>query len=213
MPADQFDDDIKDAIRALISEWNIAERRIKKAEQVRANNVVASAIFELRYAGRKIIDVLDSTLESSWKTDQKVRSKVLRDIADATEDCVKAKHDAIDAMINFITTWFDATEKRLSLSEVQKYFPNYTQITSRIYQIQDQIEESRGDRNNLRNKIYDDIENGDYAEILSLYRDMQTSSHRVTAEARKKKRKENFLAALSITGWLISAVSLGYIFW
>jgi hypothetical protein len=36
----------------LVLQWNIAERRIKKAEQVGGAEAVASAIFELRYAGR-----------------------------------------------------------------------------------------------------------------------------------------------------------------
>jgi hypothetical protein len=52
-----LNDELDNALRELITQWNVAERRIKKAEQVRANEVVASAIFELRYAGRKIIDI------------------------------------------------------------------------------------------------------------------------------------------------------------
>ena len=51
-----LDDRFDKLFRALIEQWNIAERRIKKAEQVRGNEVVSSAIFELRYAGRKLID-------------------------------------------------------------------------------------------------------------------------------------------------------------
>ena len=41
----ELDKLFKDAI----AQWNIAERRIKKAEQVKGNEVVNSAIFELRY--------------------------------------------------------------------------------------------------------------------------------------------------------------------
>jgi len=40
------DRETDDATRELIEQWNIAESRIKKAEQVRANEVVAAAIFE-----------------------------------------------------------------------------------------------------------------------------------------------------------------------
>ena len=42
-----FDPDIDSAIIGLIQEWDIAEERIKKAEFVNGNQIVASAIFEL----------------------------------------------------------------------------------------------------------------------------------------------------------------------
>lgn len=81
------------ALRELITQWNVAETRIKKAEQVRANEVVSSAIFELRYAGRKIVDAVDMCLRSDIANDPAAHERVHAFIADATEDCVKAKHD------------------------------------------------------------------------------------------------------------------------
>jgi hypothetical protein len=138
------DSEIDDAIRKLIEQWNVAEQRIKKAEQVRANEVVAAAIFELRYAGRKLIDASSLLLEGGAR-DPATRIKILEQLADATEDCVKAKHDAIDSMLDFITSWFDRTESKLGLSVVQRYFPNYIEITAKISTIQDRIADSRAD--------------------------------------------------------------------
>ena len=45
-----FDRDIDAAISQLVEQWNIAERRIKKAEFTTGNQVVFSAVQELRYA-------------------------------------------------------------------------------------------------------------------------------------------------------------------
>lgn len=66
-----LDPELDAVIAEFIKQWNVAERRIKKAEQVRANEVVASAIFELRYAGRKIVDALDISLKTNLSDDKR----------------------------------------------------------------------------------------------------------------------------------------------
>src|SRR5437868_4128965 len=108
-----FDDVIDRLIKHFIDEWNIAERRIKKAEQVRGGEVVTSAIFEMRYAGRKLVDALHLLCGKDWQIDSGCHDKIVRFLHDGIEDCVKAKHDAIDAMIDFVIHWFDDTEKRI----------------------------------------------------------------------------------------------------
>ncbi|MCJ2114997.1 hypothetical protein MKK64_27970 [Methylobacterium sp. E-025] len=118
-----LDAELDAALCALIEQWNVAEKRIKRAEHVRANEIVAPAIFELRYAGRKIVDSIQIILAHDIFQDAEKHAKVSSFIADATEDCVKAKHDAIDAMMNFVTTWFDETEKSIGVEEIQKFFP------------------------------------------------------------------------------------------
>lgn len=70
-----FDNEVEEAIKKLIVQWNIAERRIKKAEQVRGNEVVGAAIAELRYAGRKYIDASHILIESP--NDATARSQAL----------------------------------------------------------------------------------------------------------------------------------------
>ena len=71
-----LDDQLDRKLKNLAEQWDIAERRIKKAEQVRGNEVVSSAIFELRYAGRKIIDVINLAVENDWEHDPEVRDKI-----------------------------------------------------------------------------------------------------------------------------------------
>lgn len=179
--------EIDKAFTQLIIQWNIAERRIKKAEQVRGEQIVSSAIFELRYAGRKIVDALELCLSGQVQPGSEIERKVLEYLGDATEDCVKAKHDAIDAMLSFVTVWFDRVEKSLTLNKVQQFFPNYLDVTGKIAGIQESIEESRGNRNTKRDKNYDDIEKDGYDEILALYKKMKTSRDRVqTAVGRER---------------------------
>jgi hypothetical protein len=203
-----IDPELDRALAALIEQWNIAENRIKRAEHVRANEIVAPAIFELRYAGRKIVDSIEIILTHNLASDAEKHSRVSSYIADATEDCVKAKHDAIDAMMNFVTTWFDDTEKKVGLDEIQKLFPDYLTTLSRISEVQGQIAESRRDRNKLRDAIYNRIDGDDYDSILNLYLTMKNSQERVTAlvaKNKKKTKKENNLKyaglVLGLAGW------------
>jgi len=214
------DPEIDDATRKLVEHWNIAESRIKKAEQVRANEVVAAAIFELRYAGRKYIDA--TSLLQSGSTEPAVRQKILEYLADATEDCVKAKHDAIDSILDFVTSWFDRTENKLGLTSVQHFFPNYIVVTAKIADIQDKIADSRADRTKLRDSIYDRIDNEDYDETLALYKTMKLSEARVEAEVQAETRaKEEFVLrqvaiqregrinlAIGVAGGILAVVGL-----
>lgn len=184
-----LDEELDRLLQQTIDQWNIAERRIKKAEQVCANEVVISAIFELRYAGRKIADALALALQSAnIDDDEDAKNHIRRYLADALEDCVKAKHDAIDAMIDFVTIWFSEVEEEIGLDELIKYFPNHVILTGKISAIQNKIAESRGERHLGRDGVYDSIEKTEYGEILELYQSMKTSRNRIEISARKHKR-------------------------
>jgi len=176
-----FDDDLDKLFRDLIAQWNVAERRIKKAEQVQGNEVVNSAIFELRYAGRKVVDALQLIQNGDWKNNKEIYEQTRRYLADAIEDCVKAKHDAIDAMIDFVTTWFDAIEKQIGLRRLTQIFPEYLEVTARIVDVQDRIAHSREHRTKERDSVYDRIESEDYDVILALFNKMRLSRDRVEA--------------------------------
>lgn len=176
-----LDAELDRLFKDLIAQWNIAERRIKKAEQVQGNEVVNSAIFELRYAGRKLIDALQLILHTDWQNDNQIYEQIRRYLADAIEDCVKAKHDSIDAMVDFVTTWFDELEDRISLKKLIEMFPEYLDVTSRIAVIQDKIAHSRQHRTTARDSVYDEIEANDYEDILRLYDKMRLSRDRVQA--------------------------------
>jgi hypothetical protein len=166
-------------LRELITQWNIAERRIKQAENARAQEVVASAIFELRYAGRKVVDAIHLVLSQNWQDDETTAEQIHAYIDDAIEDCIKAKHDAIDAVMSFVVRWFLEQERLIGLRNVQNFYPKYLPLTAKITDIQEKIEQSRGDRTRLRESIYDEIEKDGYDEILELYKEMRSSRKRV----------------------------------
>jgi hypothetical protein len=142
--------------------------------------VVYAAISELRYAGRKFVDACQLLSRQPVAAD--ARRRALAFLSDATEDCVKAKHDAIDASVHHVVFWFNEVEKRLSLSRVVEFFPEYLDVTAKIYTVQERISISRGNRNADRDEIYDEIEREFYGTVLSLYGKMRRTHARVEAE-------------------------------
>jgi hypothetical protein len=205
-----LDDKLDNALAELIRQWNIAETRIKKAEQVRDNEVVTSAIFELRYAGRKIIDSIDLCLKHDIAADSAIYERVHGYIADATEDCVKAKHDAIDAMMNFVTLWFRRTEESLGLGKLQAFFPDYLEISAMIADVQDKIASSRGDRNSARDATYDEIDStdGPYEKVIALFERMSISADRVGLEVRRERREKIALWAVTIVSVVVGVIGI-----
>ena len=79
--------------------------------------VVSSSIFELRYAGRKLVEVLKLAIDKgAFDAKSEHRTKALVTLAEAGECCIKAKHDAIDAVITFLTLYFRDTRRKRRLA-------------------------------------------------------------------------------------------------
>ena len=211
-----FDHKLDRLYKQLIFQWNIAERRIKKAEQVCENEVIVSAVFELRYAGRKIVDAQLLLLDKDWKNDQDEYDNICRFLADAIEDCVKAKHDAIDAMLYFVTIWFKENEKRIGLHRLMEIFPNYIDVTAQISAVQAKIARSREDRVSARDGLYDEIEIQDYDMMLLLYDKMSISKDRIQRIASRAEWMERILAwgtGIITIGTVILVIDILVKFW
>lgn len=156
------------------------------------------------YAGRKIIDALQLILNANWQNDPAIREQIRRYLADAIEDCVKAKHDSIDAMIDFVTTWFDELEEKIGLKRLIEMFPEYLDVTARIVGVQDKIAHSREHRTTTRDKVYDDIEANDYEVILDLYNKMRLSRPRVQSVVDAEGRRQ-FISTIGLAVNIILA--------
>lgn len=200
-----LDDKIDRLLRDLIEQWNIAEVRIKKAEFVQGGEVVSSAVFELRYAGRKLVDSHHIINSRDWKNDPEAHDLICRYLADAIEDCVKAKHDAIDAMVDFVTIWFKEHEERIGLKNIVRLFPEYLEATGRIARIQSKIAKSREDRITSRDGVYNEIEETDYQTLIDLYEKMYLSQGRVDEIIRSDSRKK------TLKFWLLFIPAAGAI--
>ena len=185
-----FDAELDGDFRTLIERWKTAEERVKGAEQIREGEVVVSSIFELRYAGRKLIEVLKLALDKDLLEDTDARKSALISLAEAAECCVKAKHDAIDSVMTFLTLYFKDARTRLNVRLIQKYFPNFLEQTSKIRSVQLKIAASRRDTATNREQIYEEIYTNDLPVLLDLFEKITASSDLVDAELKKETRKK-----------------------
>lgn len=184
-----FPEELNELIDELVKHWNIAEKRIKQAEQVNGQEIVAPAIFELRYAGRKMIDVFELLLNKKNEHIAK-DSSIL--IADAIEDCVKAKHDAIDSMLHGLVIAIDGLEKSVGVDIILKYFPDYINAISDIMEINNLISESRESRLQGREDIYDHIDNDKMDKIYKYFNSLKSMTPKMFQEHmdREKANRE-----------------------
>lgn len=183
-------------------EWNKAEKSIKLAEQVNGD-IVNPAIYELRYAGRRIIEALATQ-------DQHQIDKLL---ADAHFDCCRARHDAIDAATSKIAADLNISIKTLGAEIVLTHFTEFPKLYRDLSEVRDLISVSRENRNN-RDAIYASIENDNLSSIVSLYRAYQSSEPLLIQSARKQRRKSllnnifGFVGIISLIAtvlfWIIS---------
>jgi len=147
--------EISKALASLEVHWNLAEKAIKQAEQINAE-IVNPAIYELRYAGRRLVEAmpkLDSDPDSAKKL-----------IEDAIFDCCRARHDAIDAATSKISADFRISIKKIGPKNLLQYFPKFTEIFAILQDTRRKIVESRGNRDN-RDEIYKTIQESDMVQL------------------------------------------------
>lgn len=180
----------KDALLRTAARWDALEERIKRAEHVRAE-VVYPAISELRYAGRRLIDAL----HLSWKDNPTDKDIERFDgyIAEVENNCLRAEHDVVDAVVLFIHRRINQIISEFGLPIVNEYFPLYTAMLSRIKEVDEFIVESREDREK-RPDIYTDIYDKHLPQLMDLYATMISAEEaigKVVEAANKKDKKKN----------------------
>lgn len=179
-------------VLAIVSDWNKAESAIKYAEQVNLK-VVDPAIYELRYAGRKIIEAVQCA-----ELDQE-KSKAL--LLDARMDCLRARHDAIDAATSKIIVDLDIGIKSLGASRVLNLFPQWGEVRQQLSNVRSKIAVSRENRND-RDALYETIQAVDLPQVIGLYETFKSHEPQLMVEAKFGRRKE-------VAMWICTLASLG----
>lgn len=190
-------------LNSILAEWNRAESDIKRAEQVN-NNVVIPSIKELRYAGRRIVDMLVKI--GSGAPDDEIHKL----LADATFDCHRARHDAIDAATSKIAIDLEIMASKLGYEVILPAYPNFAQLVRDLQLVRAKIAVSREDREN-REAIYSVIEAVDFPNLVTSYNDMRSSEHIMIQMAKRRRSSE----AIGIGGAILGAIgiTLAIVFW
>ncbi|WP_292980596.1 hypothetical protein [Oceanicaulis sp. UBA6590] len=185
-------------VREICVRWNEAEGMIKVAEQVNGE-IINPAIYELRYAGRRIVEALKCHEEG----DIDKRNNLLHD---ADFDCCRAKHDAIDAITAKVANDMALATKKLGEDNVLQHFPNITKMYRTIKSVRSKIKISREDREN-RDAIYETLGAGDIPELVELYEEFLGSEDLLKAAARKNMIGRNVAYVVTGLSLVIAAFS------
>lgn len=199
---------VRDLLDEIKQEWDQAERDVKQAEQI-SDNIIIPAIKELRYAGRRLIDVL-AIICGIDSADQNDASRLIDLLRDARFDCHRARHDAIDAATSQMTTDLELALEKLGPEVVLQCFHNFQAFRVALETVRNNIVQSRGDRSN-REKVYAAIENVNFPELVRYHKELKESDGmmRSIIIARRKERFRN-----QIFGYAgIAAVVLSVIIW
>ena len=158
----------------IVAEWNKAERVIKLAE-MSDGSLVLPAIAELRYAGRRLVDFLAVYLEDNDNIE-----KLESISADALQNILRAKHDAIDAMV------IKAGDEISEVIETHgaEVFPDVRDDIKAIQKIKSKIASTRSDRT-ARSDTYDQILEEDIERIFQI---SEKYSYYVAAKGKMVKR-------------------------
>lgn len=187
----------KDLLVEICDEWDHAEQVIKRAEMV-ARKVVIPSIFELRYAGRRIVDALNGIVTGA--TPEKITELLL----DAKFNCLRAQHDAVDAATSKIAFDIDIMGKKLGYDAILKAYPEFSNFRQQLISVQNKIAESRGDRYN-REAIYQALEKDEFKRLVQAFYDIQVAEPIMKSLAKR----ERLISWGGIAGIVIGVISVG----
>lgn len=195
-------------LQEILEEWNKSEKSIKLAEQI-DYDIVKPAIYELRYAGRRIVEACALSGSNN--------EKALQLFHDAKFDCHRARHDAIDAITAKMVGDLDAAVKHLGPENVLPNFPKFPDLLNRLNVIRNKIAVSREDREN-RDAIYETIETADLqslesaeavnTSVLELFDQFRASEPLMIAGVKKQQRSEKINLFFAVSGSVIGIAGI-----
>lgn len=191
----------KQKLESVRDEWNKAEKAIKLAEQIN-QKIVDPAIYELRYAGRRLVEALAN------QDDPEAVKKLLDD---AHFDCCRARHDAIDAATAKIANDLDLAVKKLGQDVVLDKFPSISKLLGDLSIVRGLVAKSRENRND-RDKIYQTIQEDRLPSIVELFRQFQACESLMVSAASKNKIRYFLNNLFGVAGLISLAFTIYSIF-
>lgn len=178
---------VEAALAEVADQWDKAEKLVKAAERARAQVVIAS-INELRYAGRRLVDVY--RLSEAAKKDPKTREEFDSLIREVKLFCLRAQHDAVDAMVLFLQKAVEKYETEFGLGLLGEKYPRIFEIRATLAEVDGLIIASREDRLK-RAAEYDRLAEHHFPILLAHYQHLQASRDVLLDMLVAKRRLES----------------------
>jgi len=193
--SDQFP--FPEILRDIQKEWNKAESAIKRSEQI-VKDLSVPAISELRYAGRRIVDALDSA--SHGGSEERIKAL----LEDARFCCHRAQHDAIDAAMAKIGIDIENLTSKLSFEAVIHVYPKFRDFYTSFAVARKKIVATRENRDD-RNGIYEAITAVDLPALVDGYDELMAVRPLIKSTSLKLKLGSSVGLIVSICAILTAA--------
>lgn len=190
--------------------WNRVERRAKQVEQFRGEAIIA-CINEMRYAGRRIVDVLAH--QNGHIADDKFNA--VENLAIAKNYLINADHDLTDAVIFFAHRRLLRVIDEHGRTRICEHCPDFEELYPSIQEAQAIVSGSREDRTR-RKEAYEKLASEYVPKIMDLH-------HRLTMVEALKVKDDAALAqvgfwvritaGLSVVGSLASVIGVALAVW
>ena len=183
--------------------WGEAEETIKLFDKL-SSEASIPAINELRYAGRRMTNAITAyhDMESGSDKDQEIK----RHLTEARENCLKADHDAVDAIVYYIERRLQELENFVGPSRIATFFPKYTEIIRKINQVSENMTKSRNGKKDSREKYYKKIKQDLLPDIIDFYSSITASENRILADHTRNQKRERIYLGLAIGGVIIGVI-------
>jgi hypothetical protein len=209
----------KEALAHVAKLWDTVEGRIKTVERLQLTVVFAS-INELRYAGRRLVDLMN-IICSDDRQDRDKQDQISGIVYEIEQNIIRANNDAADAAVVFLHERLHQLVSEFGVSVTFMYFPAYSEMLSKIRQINEFMSLSREERHK-RNEIYNDIFENHLKQLIQLYDRMLVAEESIKTEVEEAKKiqqqrdqwtKKGYIAGIigaiiGLGGIIIAIISL-----
>ena len=161
----------------------------------------AGLVSELRYGGRRLIEAIDK-IYSDGPEDE-----INGLLQDAEFDCQRARHDAIDAGTATISVELSVVVRKIDYEIVLKTYPEFTKLVTKLKKIREKITESRKNRGS-REKIYSELEENEFPDLVEAYRIFQTSEPIMKEMARRQRWRNLANLIFGVAGLIGVAITI-----
>lgn len=163
-------------------QWDKTERIIKLGETV-AGEAVTPAIFELRYAGRRLIDLVRASLDGDAVNNDELHAYLV----EVEQFCLRAQHDAVDGIVGHLNARLRFMEREFGVALLFKHFPQYGETNVKLDQLAALIVESRGDRGGRRD-IYDKMQDIELPDLIKKISELNRSENALIELAKQEQQ-------------------------
>ena len=184
-----FDEESKDILNKSVPFWNDTERVLKQSEQL-SGKLVVPAVSELRYAGRKLVDFTLSRLNDEDINESK------KHIFDYEQCCIRARHDAVDAAVMYMKTYYMHMINEFGIDVVTSSYKYHAELRKAIKVVEERVLISREERHK-RIDLYAEINDGCLTDLIGKFHEL-VDSEEVIIGVRGAKDREHKLAVIGI---------------